>query len=165
MDHQFLEFWGNLWLQMAQGQKQWEGIIDFWQKGFPGFNELNLLLGKFYGLKPPEQESREKDKVWEASLQMFQKSFQDYFNLFGYVPRADYDRLQEDHQRLKKKLEFQEEAIRQLQALLAAQTVDPAALVKPFKDLISEQTGQFQRLMTGMLSNEKKPSEGEDEGQ
>ena len=172
MDHQFLEFWGNLWLQMVQGQKQWDGVIDWWQKGLVGFNEWNAMLRKVYGLKPTQAESRDQNKVWEETLQMFQKSFQDYLNLFGYVLRTDYDRLQneydrlqEDHQLLKKKSESQEETIRNLQAMLAAQAMDPAGLAKPFKDLISEQTSQFQRFMSGMIPNVKKPSGGEEEGQ
>jgi hypothetical protein len=172
MDHRFLEFWGNLLLQMAQGQKQWEEVIDWWQKGFAGFDEWNALLGKIYGVQPPRPESTDKNEVWEETLQVFQKSFQDTFNLLGYVPRADYerlqkkfDRLQEDHQLLKKKSEFLEETIRQLQTLLAAQTMDPAGMAKPLKDLISEQTNQFQRFMSGMIPDLKKPSSGEDEGQ
>jgi hypothetical protein len=165
MDHRFLEFWGNLLLQMAQGQKQSEEVIDWWQKGFAGFNEFNVLLGKVYGLKPPKPESQENDKVWEEGLRTFQKSFQDYFSLFGYVPRTEYDRLQKEYEDLKKKLEIQEEAIRQLQTLLAAQTMDPAGMAKPLKDLISEQTNQFQRLMAEMMPNVKKPPTGEDEGQ
>jgi hypothetical protein len=172
MDHQFQEFWGNLWLQMVQGQKQWDGLTNWWQKGFPGFNEWNAMMTKAYGLQFPLPESPDKNKAWEEALQMFQKSFQETFNLFGYVPRADYERLQrdydllqEDHQLLKKKSEFLEETIRQLQTLLAAQTMDPAGMAKPLKDLISEQTNQFQRFMSGMIPDLKKPSSGEDEGQ
>ena len=172
MDHQFLDFWGNLWLQMVQGQKRWDGAIDWWQKGFVGFDEWTALLGKIYGLKPTQSEPPDKNKVWKETLQNFQKSFQDYFKLFGYVLRTDYDRLkneydrlQEDHQLLKKKSESQEETIRNLQAMLVAQTMDPAGLAKPFKDLISQQTEQFQRLMSGMIPNMKKPLGGEDEGE
>jgi hypothetical protein len=172
MDHQFLEFWGKLWLQMAQGQKQWDGAMDFWRKGFVGFDEWNTFLGKMYGLKPTQPETPDNIKVWEETLRNFQKSFQDYFTLFGYVLRADYDRLkneydrlQEDHQLLKEKSERQEEAIRHLQAMLAAQAMDPAGLAKPLKDLISQQTEQFQRLMSGIITDAKKPSGGEDEGQ
>ncbi len=172
MDHQFLDFWGNLWLQTVQGQKQWDGTIDWWQKGLVGFNEWTTLLRKIYSLKPTQPKPPDKNRVWEETLQNFQRFFQEYFNLFGYVLATDYDRLkneydrlQEDHQLLKKKSESQEETIRNLQAMLAAQTMDPAGLAKPFKDLISEQTEQFQRFMSGMIPGMKKPSGGEEEGQ
>ena len=145
--------------------------MDCWMKGFDGFMQWNTMLGKVYGLKPTQPESWDQNKLWEDTLQIFQKSFQAYFNLFGYVLRTDYDRLkdeydrlQQDHQFLKKKSEIQEETIFNLQAMLVAQTMDPAGLAKPFKDLISQQTEQFQRLMSGMIPDEKKPSGGEDEG-
>ncbi len=172
MDHQFLDFWGNLWLQMVQGQKQWDGAIDLWQKGFAGFKEWTALLGKTYGLKQTQPEVPDENKVWVETLQNFQRFFQDYFKLFGYVLRTDYDRLkneydrlQEDHQLLKRKTESQEETIRNLQAMLAAQTMDPAGLAKPFKDLISQQTEQFQRFMSGIIPDVKKSPGGEDKGQ
>jgi hypothetical protein len=169
MDNQFQDFWGNLWLQMVQGQKQWDGIMNWWQKGFPGFNEWNAMMGKVQGFQPPQMESRDKNKAWEENIQIFQKFFQEYFNMLGYVPRADYERLQrdydllqEDHQLLKKKTEILEETIRQLQAMIAAQTMDPKGMAKPFQDLITEQTNQFQRLMSGMMPTPKKPSEGDE---
>ncbi len=172
MDHQFLDFWGNLWLQMAQGQKQWDGVIDGWRKGLMGSSEWNAMLGKVYGLKPPVPESRDMNKAWEETLQIFQEWLRDYFNLLGYVSRTDYDRLQnehdrlqEDHRLLEKKSEIQEETIRNLQALLAVRAMDPASLAKPFKDLISQQTEQFQRFMSGMMPDVKKPTGGEEEGE
>jgi len=135
-----------------------------------GFNEWAAMLGKFSGLKSTGSESLGKIEGWEETLQNFQKFFQDYFKLFGYVLRSDYDRLkneydrlQEDHQLLKTKSEIQEQTIRNLQAMLAAQTMDPAGLAKPFTDLISQQTEQFERLMSGMMSDAKKSSSGEDE--
>ncbi len=171
MDHQFMDFWGNLWLQMLQGKKQWDGTIDWWQKGFVGFNEWAAMLGKFCGWKPTEPESPGKFKGWEETLQNFQKFFQDYSKLFGYVLRSDYDRLksdydrlQEDHQLLKEKTEIQELTIRNLQAMLAAQSMDPAGVAKPFTDLILQQSEQFQRFMSGMMSDVKKSSKKEDKG-
>ena len=166
MDRQFLEFWGNLLLQTARGQKQLEDIRDWWRRGLDGSQELNVLLGKVYGLEPPKPEAPEENKVWKEAIRSFQKSFQDYFTLFGYVPRPEYDRLLDQNQALQEKSERQEETIRHLQSLLAAQTLDPAGLTQSFQDLIQKQTGQFQQLMSEMGSGEKKsPPTGEDEGQ
>ena len=101
MDNRLLEFWGNYWLQMAQGKMPWGEIFNWWQKGLAGFNEMNPMGGKAYGLNPPELGFGESQKVWEETLRMFQKSFQEYLNLLGYVPRADYDRLQTDYEQLQ----------------------------------------------------------------
>ena len=144
--------------------------MEFWQKGLPGFNEWNALMGK--GAQSLQTESPEKNKAWEEACQNFQKVFQDYFKMLGYVPRADYDRLQkeydqlqEEHQILKIKLEAQENVIRQMQAqmqaMVAAQAMDPAGMAKPFQDLMAEQTSQFQRLMSGLMPGAKKAPEGE----
>lgn len=166
MDRQFLEFWGNLLLQTARGQRQLEDIHDWWRRGLDGFQELNVLLGKVYGLEPPKPDAPEEEKVWKEAIRSFQKSFQDYVSLFGYVPRPDFDRLLEKYQILKEESARQDETIRHLQAVLAAQTLDPAGLAKTFQDLIQKQTGQFQQLMAEMGSGEKRspPTEG-DEGQ
>jgi hypothetical protein len=166
MDRQFLEFWGNLLLQTARGQKQLEDIRDWWRRGLDGFQDLNVLLGKVYGLEPPKPEAPEENKVWEEAVRSFQKSFQDYVALFGYVPRPDYDRLLDQNQVLQEKSERLEETIRHLQSLLAAQTLNPAGLAKSFQDLIQKQTGQFQQLLSEMGSGEKKPPpSGGEEGQ
>ena len=137
-----------------------------WRQGLDGFQELNVLLGKVYGLESPKPDAPEEEKVWKEAIRSFQKSFQDYFDLFGYVPRPDYDRLVDQYQALQEKSERQEEAIRHLQSLLAAQTLDPAGLAQSFQDLIQKQTGQFQQLMSEMGSGGKKsPPVGGDESQ
>jgi hypothetical protein len=166
MDNQFQDFWGNLWLQMFQGQKQWEGVMTFWQKSLPGVNDWSAMMGK--GPQPFQAGSPDQNKALEEACQNFQKLFQDYFKMLGYVPRADYERLQneydqlqEEHQLLKVKLEAQEIAIRQMQAVMAAQAMDPAGAAKPLQDMISEQANQFQRLMAGMMPKTKKTSEEE----
>jgi hypothetical protein len=166
MDRQFLEFWGNLLLQTARGQKQLEDVRDWWRQGLNGFQELNILLGKVYGLEPPKPGAQEEEKVWEEAIRSFQKSFQDYVALFGYVPRPDYDRLSDQYQALQEKSERQEETIRHLQSLLVAQTLDPEGLAQSFQDLIQKQTGQFQQLMSEMGSGAPpSPPAGGDEGQ
>ena len=50
MDKNFLEFWGNFFINAAKGQQQLEDMGQWMSQGFKGFEELTAMFRKCYGL-------------------------------------------------------------------------------------------------------------------
>lgn len=145
-DRHFLEFWGNLLIQTAQGQKQLEELSQGFNLGLKGFNELTALFGKFYGLEPLADEAPTNLNSWEKASEEFRKAFKDYMALFGFVPKQENDRLLQELEVLKDKTRQQEDLIKQLQTLLTLQAIDPTEMARGFQDLVKKQSDQFQDL-------------------
>lgn len=147
IDRHFLEFWGKLLIQTAQGQKQ--------------LDELTALFGKFYGLNPLADFSPAPLNNWEKASEEFRRVFKDYLALFGFVPKHEYDRLLQELEVLTDKTRQQEAHIKQLQALLTLQTIDPTEMARGFEDLIKKQSDQFQELLKGFGPVGKKTTQKE----
>ena len=129
MDKQFLEFWGNFLLSAAKGQRQLEEMAKWINQGFSGFEDLNAMFRKFYGLDRLTEKSPDYLKTSEKAEADFRKSLVDYLSLFGVVPRQAHLMLVEKYERLKKKVAAQEETIRHLRMLLQEKEVDQAAKI------------------------------------
>lgn len=149
VDRHFLELWGNLLIQTAQGQKQLQDLSQWVNQGLQGFNELTAWLGKFYGLEPLADEAPTNLTNWEKASGEFQKALKEYFALFGFVPWQEYDRVHQELEVLKDKARQQEDLIHQLQTLLTAQAIEPAEMARGFQDLVMKQSEQFQDLLKG----------------
>ena len=156
MDRHFLEFWGNLMIQAAKGQKQSEDLSQWFNQGVKVLNEITTLFGKFYGLEPLSYETPSILKSWEKAFEDFQRSFKEYLTIFGFVPRQEYDRILQEYEALKNKVTQQKETIKKLQMLLTAKAFDPSDMAKGFQDLIRKQTDQLQDLMRGLGTFGKK---------
>ena len=150
MDRHFLEFWGNFLINAAKGQKQMEDMAKWMTQGLQGFEDLTAMFRKFYGLDRLSESAPDDVKTWEKAAKDFQKSFQDYLNLFGVVPRHEHLELVKKYEALKKKVAEQEEAIKHLRMLVVAKGADLGEIVKGYQDLVEKQTDQFQKLMEGL---------------
>ncbi len=147
MDRHFLEFWGNLFLNAAKGQKSLEDMDRWIRQGFSGFEELTAMFQRFYGLDHLDKDSPDYVKMWKKAGQDFQESFKDYLSLFDLVPREDYLSLIEKYEALKERVATQEETIKHLRMLLGEKVSVPGEVVKGFQDLMQKQREQFQKLM------------------
>jgi uncharacterized coiled-coil protein SlyX len=167
MDRQFLEFWGNYLLNVAKGQKQMEEVTEWIRKGFSGFEEMNSLFRKIYGLDKTPQGTPDYFKAWKKAQVDFKKSFADYLNLLGVVPLDVHLELVRKYEELKEKVASQEETIKHLRMLLAeSQGANSAEVTRHFDELIKKQSDQFQNLIEGfnkMFKKDSVRSEGEQE--
>jgi hypothetical protein len=150
VDRHFLEFWGNFLINAAKGQKQMEDMAKWMTQGLKGFEDLTTMFRKFYGLDNLSESAPDYVKTWEKAARDFQKSFQDYLNLFGVVPRHEHLNLVREYAALKEKVVAQEETIKHLRMLLEEKGMDLEQIVRGYQDLIKKQTDQFQRLMEGL---------------
>jgi hypothetical protein len=159
MDKQFLEFWGNLLINAAKGQKQMEDMAKWITQGLKGIEDLTAMFRKFYGLDRLSEGSPDYQEMWKRAEKDFQKSFQDYLNLFGVVSKQEHLALVRKYEELKEKVANQEETIKHLRMLLDEKGMDQGEVViKGFQQLVKKQTEQFQEFMKGLgKSFEKDP--------
>lgn len=149
MDRHFLELWGNFLINAAKGQKQIEDLTQWIKQGFGGFEELNAIFRKSYGLSSVNEESPDATKAWKKATDDFQESLKDFLDLMGVVSKDEHLKLVGKYEDLKKKAADQEETIKHLRMLLDEKGVARGEVPKGFQDLIKKQTDQFQDLMKG----------------
>lgn len=161
MDRNFYEFWGQMFLNLAKGQKQIEDFRKWFGQGLMGYESMNAMFRKAYGLDRIEEESPDYAEIWKKSVETFQKSFRESLALMDVVPRSEYDALAEKCAALEKTVTEQEETIRTLKRLLneeASGGAPAAAAIEDLQGLLKNQQDQFQQLLKNMaLFFEKEP--------
>jgi len=147
LDKQFLEFWGHFLINAAKSQKQLEEMDKWLNKGLTGFEDFTAMFRKFYGLNGLQEGTTEYLKTWENAANSLQKSYKEYLNLMGMVPRNEHLALIKKYEDLKQEVADQAETIKHLRMLLNARGADDQAeVIKSFQDLMNKQSKQFQEL-------------------
>ncbi|SLM32338.1 hypothetical protein MTBBW1_630032 [Desulfamplus magnetovallimortis] len=180
-DRKFLEFWGNLLLNAAKGQEQLEQLSSLMNmdgainKDVVNLKGMNDLFRQFYGLEFPlkstnrekEPENKKRDvgeHSVEETVRNFQKSFEIYATMWGWVPRKKHEKLQmqlEDlqkefeglklaHDDLKQKVKSQEGIISQLRNLLSDGGQGHVEFFRQFQDLAKKQSVDFQNFLCNL---------------
>jgi hypothetical protein len=158
MDRHFLEFWGNFLINAAKGQQQFDELTQWMHQGFKGFEELTALFRKAYGLEKPES-TPEYQQTWHKATREFRESLNTYLSLLGVIPLSEHLALVEKYEALKKENADQLKTIQRLRDLLQ-QDSGQTAVVENFKELVSRQNEQFQKLMDSFGSYVKEASGG-----
>jgi hypothetical protein len=159
MDRHFLEFWGNFLINAAKGQQQLDDLTQWMQQGFKGFEELSTLFRKAYGLQKPPESTPDYQQTWHKATREFKESLNAYFSLMGVIPLSEHLALLEKYEALKKENADQLKTIQRLRDLLQ-QDSGQTAVVENFKELVSRQNEQFQKLMDSFGSYAKEASGG-----
>jgi uncharacterized coiled-coil protein SlyX len=164
VDKNFLTFWGNFLLNVAEGQKQLEQMTTWMRHGFTGIDEINDMFRRVYGLEqsPPHAAVESGDDPWMTAMEAFQDSFAAYAEQWGWVPRRRYAELQAEYERLEKKSAEQQETIRQLRDLLETKGMGHVELFQRFQSLVQDQSRQFQELMSNIkraMETQEPPNE------
>jgi hypothetical protein len=161
MDSHFLEFWGNLLINAARGQKQLEDMTKWMTQGLRGFEDLTAMFRKSYGLDRVSEGTADYEKTWNKAVKDFQASFEDYLKLFGVIPLQEHLDLVRKYETLKEKVTEQEETIKHLRMLLDEKSGTLGNMVRGYEDLyhelIRKQADHFKKLMTDL----GRPFEGE----
>jgi uncharacterized protein YukE len=159
MDANFLEFWGNLLISVARGQKQLDDMMRWVQQGFPGADDLTNLFGKAYGLTPFPQAPTGQAELWKETFDRFRQSYREYLKLLDVVPRGEYEKLQKENDSLKRKIEELEGVVGNLRALLAEKIHGaPGAAMEEFQTTFLKYLEKVQQLMSSFADVSKSTS-------
>jgi len=150
MNRHFLEFWGQALLEAAKGQKQLEDLAKWCQRGFLTLQDYTQLFISAYGLEGIPRDTQDFFDLWKKAEEDFRKSFRDYLNLLGVVPREEYLALARECEELKAKLADQEDTIQRLKMLAEEKGLGLAATTLEFQKLIKKQGEQFQKFIQGL---------------
>jgi hypothetical protein len=150
MNRHFLEFWGKALLEAAKSQKQLEDLAKWYQRGFLGFQDYTQLFKASYGLEEMAEDSPDYLNLWKKAEEDFRRSFKDYLNLLGVVPREEYTALARRYEELQAKVVEQEETIKNLRRLAEQKGLGLEASTLEFQKLIKKQGEQFQKFIQGL---------------
>lgn len=156
MDANFLEFWGNLLVSTARGQKQLDDMMRWVHQGFPRADDLTNLFRKAYGLNQFPQAPSGQEELWKESLDTFHQSYREYLKLLDVVPRAEYEALQKENDSLKRKVVQLEGVVGNLRALLTEKIHGvPGAAMDEFQSNFLNYLERLQQLMTSFTEVSK----------
>jgi hypothetical protein len=150
MDRNFYEFWGQLFMNLAKGQKQIEDFRKWFGQGLVGYESLTAMFRKAYNLDKFEEGSPDYTEFWQKSVETFQKSFRESLALMEVVPKKEYDALALKCAALEKTVAEQEETIRSLKRLLSEEGLGTPAAIDDLQELMKKQHNQFQDLLNNM---------------
>ena len=147
MNRQFYEFWGNFFINVAQGQKQIEEMSTWMKQGYAGIDDLTALFRRCYGLKTPGSDGDLDTRAWWQAIADFQQAFTQFAAQWGWVGQDEHQQALDKCAALEKKIEEQQTTITQLRGLLTQKGLGYAELVEHFNSSLKDQNDQFQALM------------------
>jgi hypothetical protein len=150
MDRNFYEFWGQLFTNLAKGQKQIDDFRKWFGQGMEGYDSLTAMFRRAYNLDKFEEGSPDYMEFWQKSVETFQKSFRENLALMEVVPKKEYDALASKLAALEKTVAEQEETIRNLRRLLSEEGLGSPAALDDLQELMKKQHDQFQDLLKNM---------------
>ena len=145
MDRQFLEFWGNFLLSVAKGQQQFDAFSSWMSQGMQGFNDLNAMFRKFYGID--KDKAKEQDSWWSAQ-NAFETAYKRYLEAMDVVPKSAYTALEERLAELQQLLAEKEATITRLRTELSECRLSQGDTLRGFEELIKIQSDQFKEFST-----------------
>ena len=160
MDSKFLEYWGQLMINAAKGQKQLEAFQKLLVNSVNGLplsdssdkknkedEDVMSLVAKVYGADKLSEGIPAYWQMMQNVAGTFQTSFQKYLRMIGAVPRDKYEILREKYEALEKKVAEMEKTIIRLQTQSDVKPDEPEGLTQGIKDLVLKQGEQFQEIM------------------
>jgi len=150
MDKQFLEFWGNYLLAVAHGQQQMDDLNRWIKQGFTGVQQLNDMFKACYGLQDAGPKTGNFDKAWQSATATFNASLKEFFDKLGWVPRAEFERLNRENADLKQKTDELKKTVKRLQSLLDKEQPEQTRSVRALEELAHKQTEDFNKLMQSL---------------
>jgi phosphoglycerate-specific signal transduction histidine kinase len=156
MDKQVFEIMGNILLQAAKSQEQYEKFSGWLKNVFQvseketknDTDELMSALKKIYSMGSVKNKDEPPiPDVLDQLGQNFQQSIDTFMDMMSCVPRHKHIELIEKYENLKKTCEEKDETIKNLRLLLSEKTAGVSDTVNELHDIIQKQTEQFMHFM------------------
>ncbi len=152
MDRHFLELWGNLLLNAAQGQKRLEDFVGLMGGDPAALDDFQDLFAAFYGLDIFTKDTPGYLELWKKAAGDFHTSFKEFLSLMDLVTRQDYEALLRENEELREKLSGQEEVLHKLGGVFDTRLAAQGEGLEVFESLIQDQTRQFQDLLSSFTN-------------
>jgi hypothetical protein len=110
MNKDFLEFWGNILLQAAKGQRKLEEAEKWARLGFEAMETQRAFWSAFSGTDNGMGKKPGALDVWGKSAEEFSNICRKWARFFGMVPLEEYEELFRQKEALEKKLAEQRKA-------------------------------------------------------
>lgn len=148
MNSRFLEFLGQYFIQTAKWQQRMEQASG--GKAPEGMDgaEIMRLFQQFFGWSGSADPAlAESFRMWQQYMDNFQAAFNASAKIWGWVPKSEYQTLQDKCEALEKTVRKQEQVISQLRSLLEEKGMGQIELMQRFQSLIQDQSNEFQTFM------------------
>jgi hypothetical protein len=151
MDKQFLEFWGNMLLQAAQGQAQMENFNRWLSQSGSRVGNVPDLFQQAYGLNVNRASGPDKSPDWQKAFDRFHKAYEDYLALLNVVPLARYQALEAQNAALEDQVAQLKKDLERLGRQSQDAGKGPSEeVMTEFQNLLSKQQREFQTLTDQM---------------
>jgi len=148
MHSRFMEFFGNYLIQAARWQKLAEQSSPGGKPDVTDVTEFGRLFQQACGIDgPAESASAEYARIWQQTVENFQSVFNPHARIWGWIPQAEYQVLQEKCDSLEITIQKKDEIISQLRSLLEEKGLGQIELLQRYQSLIQDQSDEFQMFM------------------
>jgi hypothetical protein len=163
MDKNFLEFWGQSFLNAARSQQQMEDVSKMLGQNISKENPIMNSILKACGWQKPENASPEEIlELTKKATDAYKEFIKAYLVMFDVVSKEDYNDLLKENEGLKEKIVEQENTINNYKNQSGKdnfdQNHDQDEVVNNLSKIVKNQTQQFQELVKQVNQYYKKGS-------
>ena len=143
--------WGRWMNATIQGQRQFNSMSQWWERGLDAFQRMGSFYSQFFGLSAAQQPATSLFSGWPQALMPLFELQQRSLQWLGMVPPHVFQELSKKVAALEEQVRSQAYLIERLQGRLN-QGEQPGAseMSNQFKTLIDQQSKQFQQLTTSI---------------
>lgn len=157
MDHHFLKFLGNYFINAAVYQKQADNMVKWINQGGSGFEEISSMFKKFYNI-----DGNTSSDEFARTFQEFKKNYSQFFTLPGMVSEKKYLELEQEYEKLKEKYDQQKEIIDNLSSIITMKDTLQNNMNQGIEHVMKNQKKIFENMLNGF--NPKKSERCTDDG-
>lgn len=158
MDKNFMEFWGKLFMNAAQGQQQLENWNNWFRQSMGGENPFLKSMFKPQEIEKPKETTPEIFEITKKATDAYKEMFKASLSMFNVISKEEYNKLLNENEELKEKILQQEEIIKKVKTKSSNDNYDQEEVVDNLTKIVKSQTQQFQDLMNQIGKYYKKDS-------
>jgi hypothetical protein len=160
MDKNFLEFWGQFFMNAAQGQQQLENWNKWFTQSMGGENPFLKTMSMFkpQEIEKPKEAAPEIFEMTKKATDAYKEVFKATLSMFDMISKEDYTKLLNENEQLKEKIAQQQEMIQNVKKQSNNDSFDQEDVVSNLTEIVTNQTKQFQELMNQIGKYYKKDS-------
>lgn len=158
MDKNFLEYWGQIFMNAAQGQQQLENWNKWFRQSMGGENPFLKSMFNQQETEKPQETTPEIFEITKKATDAYKEMFKASLSMFDMISKEEYNKLLNENEELKEKILRQEEIIKNVKTKSKNDNYGQEDVVDNLTKIVKDQTQQFQDLMNQIGKYYKKDS-------